>query len=134
MPKVQLPNYLVESRWCRCALIKDRSHVDVPVAGWSWNPQESFAYAPGVHCFMAGQEYAWWPTRSQLIVYKLESAISAGLWFNFGTIHPSRSSTRSCSVNTPASPSRRYSSTVVIAAFKLPTLLPDAGRGILGEC
>jgi len=58
MPKVQLSKYLAESRWSRCASIKDSSHVEVPVAGWSWNPQERFAYAPGVHCFVAGQEYA----------------------------------------------------------------------------
>jgi hypothetical protein len=58
MPKVQLPKYLAESRWSRCASIKDGSHVEVPVAGWSWNPQERFAYAPGVHCFVAGHEYA----------------------------------------------------------------------------
>ena len=58
MPKVQLPKYLAESRWSRCASIKDSSHVELPVAEWSWNPQERFAYAPGVHCFVAGQEYA----------------------------------------------------------------------------
>lgn len=58
MPKVQLPKYLAESRWSRCASIKDSSHVDVPVSGWSWNPQERFAYAPGAHCFIGGQEYA----------------------------------------------------------------------------
>ena len=32
--------------------------MDVPVAGWSWNPHQQFAYPPGVHCFMAGNEYA----------------------------------------------------------------------------
>jgi hypothetical protein len=58
MPKVQLPKYLAESRWSRCASIKDSSHVEVPVAGWAWNPQERFAYGPGVHCFIAGHEYA----------------------------------------------------------------------------
>jgi hypothetical protein len=58
MPKVELPKYLAESRWSRCASIKDSSHVEVPVAGWSWNPLERFAYAPGIHCFVAGQEYA----------------------------------------------------------------------------
>ena len=58
MPKVQLPKYLAESRWSRCASIKDSSRVEVPVASWSWNPQERFAYPPGVHCFVAGQEYA----------------------------------------------------------------------------
>jgi hypothetical protein len=58
MPKVQLPKYLVESRWSRCASIKDSAHVEMPIAGWSWNPGERFAYAPGVHCFVVGQEYA----------------------------------------------------------------------------
>lgn len=58
MPKVPLPKYLTESRWSRCASIKDAAHLEVPVAGWAWNPQERFAYAPGAHCFVAGQEYA----------------------------------------------------------------------------
>ncbi len=58
MPKVELPKYLAESRWSRCASIKDSSHVEIPIAGWSWNPQEQFAFAPGGHCFLAGQEYA----------------------------------------------------------------------------
>jgi hypothetical protein len=58
MPKFELPKYLAESRWSRCASIKESAHFDVPVAGWSWNPWERFAYAPGVHCFVAGQEYA----------------------------------------------------------------------------
>ncbi len=58
LPKVQLPKYLAESRWSRCASIKVSSHVEVPVAAWSWNPQERFAYAPGAHCFVAGHEYA----------------------------------------------------------------------------
>jgi len=58
LPKVQLPKYLTESRWSRCASIKDGSHIDLPVAEWSWNPLERFAHAPGAHCFMAGQEYA----------------------------------------------------------------------------
>ncbi len=58
MPKVQLAKYLAETRLSRCASIKDSARLDVPVAGWSWNAQERFAYAPGAHCFMAGQEYA----------------------------------------------------------------------------
>lgn len=57
LPKVQLPKYLAESRWSRCASIKDGSHVEVPVAGWSWNGHERFAYPHGVHCFKAGNEY-----------------------------------------------------------------------------
>ena len=58
LPKVQLPKYLAESRWSRCASVKDVAHVKVPVAGWHWNSHERFAFGPGVHCFVAGQEYA----------------------------------------------------------------------------
>lgn len=58
LPKIQLPKYLAESRWSRCAAIKETAHVEVPISGWSWNPQERFAHAPGVCCFVAGQEYA----------------------------------------------------------------------------
>ena len=58
LPKVQLPKYLAESRWSRCASIKDSSHVEVPVAEWYWNPQERFAFGPGVHCFISAREYA----------------------------------------------------------------------------
>ncbi|HUU95729.1 MAG TPA: BREX-1 system phosphatase PglZ type B [Phycisphaerae bacterium] len=58
LPKVQLPKYLAESRWSRCASIKDSSHVEVPVAGWSWNGHKRFAYPHGVHSFKAGNEYA----------------------------------------------------------------------------
>ncbi len=58
LPKVKLPKYLAESRWSRCASIKDSSHVDVPVAGWAWNGHERIAYPHGVHCFKAGNEYA----------------------------------------------------------------------------
>lgn len=58
LPKVDLPRYLAETRWSRCAAIRDSSQVDLPVAGWSWNPSRRFAYGPGIHCFMAGHEYA----------------------------------------------------------------------------
>lgn len=58
MSKVQLPKYLAESRWSRCASIKEGAHVEFPIFSWSWNPQERFACAPGVNCFVAGQEHA----------------------------------------------------------------------------
>jgi hypothetical protein len=57
LPVVALPKYLTESRWQRCASIKDSSQVTVPVASWHWNAMARFAYAPGVHCFMQGTEY-----------------------------------------------------------------------------
>jgi hypothetical protein len=78
MPKVQLPKYLAESRWSRCASIKDSSHVEVPVAGWSWNVQERFAYAPGAHCFVAGQEYAHGGTSLQECLVPVLAFTSTG--------------------------------------------------------
>lgn len=58
LPKVDLPRYLTESRWARCASIKESAQIDVPVAGWSWNPSRRVAYGRGVSCFMHGYEYA----------------------------------------------------------------------------
>ncbi len=78
LPKVQLPKYLAESRWSRCASIRDSSHVEVPLAGWSWNGQERFAYPHGVHCFKAGNEYAHGGASLQECVVPVLSLASAG--------------------------------------------------------
>ena len=58
LPDVKLPKYLTESRWSRCAAIKEGARVDVPTARWHWNAGEAFAYPPGVSCFGKGNEYA----------------------------------------------------------------------------
>jgi hypothetical protein len=58
LPKAELPSYLTASKWARCAAIKGASKVAVPTAEWHWNPSRSFATAPGIHCFGAGNEYA----------------------------------------------------------------------------
>ncbi|MEX2218825.1 MAG: BREX-1 system phosphatase PglZ type B [Phycisphaerales bacterium] len=58
LPKADLPGYLTASRWARCAAIKGASRVSVPTAAWHWNTARTFATAPGVHCFGAGNEYA----------------------------------------------------------------------------
>ncbi len=58
LPKADLPSYLTASKWARCAAIKGASKVTVPTAEWHWNESRSFATAPGIHCFGAGNEYA----------------------------------------------------------------------------
>lgn len=58
LPKVDLPKYLTQSRWARCAVIKGHSRVDVPTVPWYWNSHEHVAVAPGAHCFGKGYEYA----------------------------------------------------------------------------
>jgi hypothetical protein len=58
LPKTELPGYLVESRWSRCAVIKGQSKVTVPKVPWFWNPEIDIAVSPGISTFKANQEYA----------------------------------------------------------------------------
>lgn len=58
LPKVDLPHYLVASRWTRCATVKGESAVKVPEYGWHWNPQVRIASPPGSGSFATGTEYS----------------------------------------------------------------------------
>ncbi|XZE55887.1 BREX-1 system phosphatase PglZ type B [Planctomycetaceae bacterium SH139] len=57
LPKEDLPRYLTEAKWSRCATIKGESNPNVPKVPWYWNPQAEFASAPGIRCFSAGHFY-----------------------------------------------------------------------------
>lgn len=58
LPKVDLPKYLVASRWARCATVAGESATDMPVYPWHWNPAVRIASPPGSACFTTGNEYA----------------------------------------------------------------------------
>ena len=58
LPKVDLPKYLTASRWARCAVVKGGANVEVPTVRWHWNVNERVAVAPGIACFLTGNEYA----------------------------------------------------------------------------
>ena len=58
LPKTDLPGYLVESRWARCAAIRGQSKVSVPKVGWFWNVSAEAAVAPDITAFVAGMCYA----------------------------------------------------------------------------
>ena len=58
LPKTDLPGYLVESRWARCAAIKGQSKVCVPKVGWFWNASAEAAIAPDITAFVSGMSYA----------------------------------------------------------------------------
>lgn len=58
LPRVDLPKHLTESRWARCAVLSPGAQPDVLRHAWTWNPAESFAYAPGIACFNKSPEYA----------------------------------------------------------------------------
>lgn len=57
LPKQELPSFLTEAKWSRCATIKGESIPDVDRHSWYWNPQAEFASASGIKCFSAGHCY-----------------------------------------------------------------------------
>ncbi len=58
LPKTQLNAGLTETRWGRCALIKEGANTDLLHLPWRWNPSVFIAYAPGISFFKANEEYA----------------------------------------------------------------------------
>ena len=57
LPKVEMPKYLTETRWGRCAMVREGSQVDVPMVPWGWNQEVHVAVATGIGAFRAGLEY-----------------------------------------------------------------------------
>jgi len=58
LPKVELPHYLAETRWGRCAVLKPTSKTEMLTVPWRWNQDVRIAPAPGIGCFVAGHEFA----------------------------------------------------------------------------
>jgi len=58
LPKTSLHAGLTETRWGRCALIKEEAKCDLLHLPWRWNPSTFIAYAPGITFFKANEEYA----------------------------------------------------------------------------
>lgn len=58
LPKTELPKHQTETRWGRCAVLKETAHGTPLTFGWDWCKDVQVAYAPGVSSFKAGDEYA----------------------------------------------------------------------------
>jgi hypothetical protein len=58
LPKSELPKHQAETRWGRCAVLKDTAHGTPLTFGWDWCKEVQVAYAPGVSSFVAGLVYA----------------------------------------------------------------------------
>ena len=58
LPKSELAKHQAETRWGRCAVLKDSAHGTPLTFGWGWCKDVQVAYAPGVTNFIAGAEYA----------------------------------------------------------------------------
>ena len=57
LPKADLPKYLTETRWRRCAVVKESASVNLPCFDWHWSEGVRIASPPGIQCFLAGEEY-----------------------------------------------------------------------------
>lgn len=57
LPKSELFRHQTETRWGRCAVLKDNAHATALTFGWDWCAQVQIAYAPGVSSFIGGAEY-----------------------------------------------------------------------------
>jgi hypothetical protein len=58
LPKIELKNYLADTRWRRCAKLKETSQTDFQTLPWFWNIDTHIALAPGIHMFVDGADYA----------------------------------------------------------------------------
>ncbi len=58
LPKIELPPYLVETKWSRCAAVKGESSPSIPTYPWFWNPMYLIASPPGIGAFRVNTEYA----------------------------------------------------------------------------
>ncbi|MBK8265330.1 MAG: BREX-1 system phosphatase PglZ type B [Nannocystis sp.] len=51
LPTTNLPSWLTDARWQRCALVKATSSRDLPSLPWAWDPHVDVAFPPGVDAF-----------------------------------------------------------------------------------
>jgi len=58
MPKVELPAHQAETRWGRCATLRETAASTPLTFNWSWCPDVRIAMAPGIGSFRAGAHYA----------------------------------------------------------------------------
>ncbi|WP_085318438.1 BREX-1 system phosphatase PglZ type B [Derxia lacustris] len=58
LPKSELAKHQAETRWGRCAVLKDSAYGTPLTFGWDWCKDVQVAYAPGVTNFVAGTDYA----------------------------------------------------------------------------
>ena len=58
LPKIELPKALANTKWGRCAVLKDGAHSDERLYPWYWDPTQSVALADGIACYKHGEQYA----------------------------------------------------------------------------
>lgn len=58
LPKQAIPAHLTQTRWGRCAALKDTAQTNIATVPWFWSEDVRIATATNICCFKAGLEYA----------------------------------------------------------------------------
>jgi hypothetical protein len=58
LPKVELPTFLTETKWARCAVSQGKVPDGMPNFPWHWNAHVQVVSPPGIGSFFAGNTYA----------------------------------------------------------------------------
>ena len=58
LPKQDFPGHLAETRWGRCAVLKETSSAEIDTQPWFWSADVRIALPTGIRCFKAGIDYA----------------------------------------------------------------------------
>ncbi len=58
LPKSEMAKHQTETRWGRCAIIKETAYGTDLTFSWDWYQDVQIAYAPGISSFVSGTEYA----------------------------------------------------------------------------
>ncbi len=58
LPKEDLPHYLAQTRWGRCATLNEGAETSHMTVGWHWNPDVRIAMAPDMRVHKRGIGYA----------------------------------------------------------------------------
>lgn len=58
LPKAELPSFLTENQWGRCAALKPGAFTEERLYPWFWSAHQEFALADGISCYRAATEYA----------------------------------------------------------------------------
>lgn len=79
LPKSELSKFEAETRWGRCAVLKDSSHGTPLTFGWDWCKDVQIAFAPGITNFMAGEVYTHGGLTLQECLVPVLELVAAGV-------------------------------------------------------
>lgn len=78
LPKSELSKFEAETRWGRCAVLKDTSHGTPLTFGWDWCKDVQIAFAPGISNFKAGEVYTHGGLTLQECLVPVLEVVAAG--------------------------------------------------------